>query len=35
LNELRVCRIRRRVLIPHTALINFVRQDHRASPLAA
>jgi excisionase family DNA binding protein len=27
--ELQVRRIGRRVLIPHTALINFVRTDHR------
>jgi len=35
LKELPVRRIRRRVLIPHTALINFIRHDHVAEQEAA
>jgi excisionase family DNA binding protein len=35
LKELPVRRIRRRVLIPHTALMNFIRNDHLAEPEAA
>jgi len=35
LKELPVRRIRRRVLIPHAALVNFIRQDHLAEPEAA
>ena len=28
LKKLPVCRIGRRVLIPHAALVNFIRRDH-------
>jgi excisionase family DNA binding protein len=35
MKELPVCRIRRRVLISHTALLSFIRHDHLSKLEAA